>query len=324
MNRTICNMLKSLSETAKRDWKQHLPKLAFAYNSTVHKTTGFSPFYLMFGRESRLPIDSVFQCVEAGEKLVRKSHEQFVQEWKKSMEEACRVARENIEKSAEYNKKYYDKKAKSVEISVGDHVLMENVREKGGTGKLKSFWEENIFSVTEKKEGMPVYTIKNLKKPSDTRVVHRNLLMRCEELPLDVFDAEREEDKKKKEKNTKCAKKEVTTADPLIVAEEDGEDCEVVELELYQDETLTFSGGEEDAGEDEVEDEVEAEEIDIEENEDEINNNLNETVDEVVDEAEDESSSSDDDVPQRRSIRATRKPETYTYDVVGGDPVWRR
>ena len=36
------------------------------------------------------------------------------------------------------------------------------------------------ISVTEKKEGMPVYTIKNLKKPSDTRVVHRNLLMRCE------------------------------------------------------------------------------------------------------------------------------------------------
>ena len=60
LNRTLINMLKSLSGNEKKDWKSFLPKLAFAYNSTVNKTTGFSPFYLMFGRQSILPIDSVF------------------------------------------------------------------------------------------------------------------------------------------------------------------------------------------------------------------------------------------------------------------------
>ena len=44
MNRTLINMLKCLSKTEKSNWKDHVPKLAFACNSVVNKTTGFSPF----------------------------------------------------------------------------------------------------------------------------------------------------------------------------------------------------------------------------------------------------------------------------------------
>ena len=58
-NRTVLNMLRSLTANQKKDWKKFLPKLAFAYNSTVNKSTGMSPFYLMYGRESRLPITGV-------------------------------------------------------------------------------------------------------------------------------------------------------------------------------------------------------------------------------------------------------------------------
>ena len=65
MNRTFCNMLKTLPGKEKNNWKIHLPKLAFAYNSTINKSSGYSPFYLMFGRHSILPIDSVFRMEEA-------------------------------------------------------------------------------------------------------------------------------------------------------------------------------------------------------------------------------------------------------------------
>jgi len=51
-------MLKTLDENHKNNWKYHLPKLMFAYNSTINKTTGYSPFFLMFGRSSRLHADS--------------------------------------------------------------------------------------------------------------------------------------------------------------------------------------------------------------------------------------------------------------------------
>ena len=147
MNRTLINMLKALSEPAKKDWKSHLPKLAFAYNSTENKTTGFSPFYLMFGRESKLPIDLMFQDVEVGERIQNKSHQQFVKDWKEAMKEAMHLAQTNMKQSADYNKKCHDKKAKFVEICAGDRVLVRNYRgqKEGGTGKLRSFWEEAIF-----------------------------------------------------------------------------------------------------------------------------------------------------------------------------------
>ena len=47
-------MLGTLTPQQKDDWKSHVPALAHAYNCTRNATTGFSPYYLLFGRESRL------------------------------------------------------------------------------------------------------------------------------------------------------------------------------------------------------------------------------------------------------------------------------
>ena len=101
----------------------------------------------------------------------------------------------------DYNKDKYDKKAKAAEMVIGDHVLMQNRRDReGGTGKLASYWEHNIFEIIEKKEDSPVYKIRNISKKSDVRVVHRNLLMLCNDLPLDVFKEPEEEVKTRRGK----------------------------------------------------------------------------------------------------------------------------
>lgn len=50
-------MLGTLDNAQKANWKKHIKTLVHASNSTRHDTTGFTSFYLMFGRESVLPVD---------------------------------------------------------------------------------------------------------------------------------------------------------------------------------------------------------------------------------------------------------------------------
>uniref|UniRef100_A0AAY4C672 Gypsy retrotransposon integrase-like protein 1 n=1 Tax=Denticeps clupeoides TaxID=299321 RepID=A0AAY4C672_9TELE len=59
-NRTLLNMLGTLSTEDKSKWSQHISFLVHAYNCTVNHSTGYSPYFLMFGREARLPVDVCF------------------------------------------------------------------------------------------------------------------------------------------------------------------------------------------------------------------------------------------------------------------------
>ena len=76
MSRTIISMLKTLSENQKSKLKDYLLKLDFGYNSMTNKPIGHLRFFLMFGRSSELPIDSIFN-VNIGMNN-EKSYDQFV------------------------------------------------------------------------------------------------------------------------------------------------------------------------------------------------------------------------------------------------------
>ena len=69
-------MLRTLPPTAKARWPQVLRTQTFCYNCTIRETTGFAPFYLMYGRVPCLPIDVMFQHVVHDDKVV--SHNEFV------------------------------------------------------------------------------------------------------------------------------------------------------------------------------------------------------------------------------------------------------
>ena len=56
-NRTLLNMLATAVSKRPFQWESHLRRLYLAYNTSVHQTTGYSPFFLMFGRQVRMPVD---------------------------------------------------------------------------------------------------------------------------------------------------------------------------------------------------------------------------------------------------------------------------
>ena len=59
MNQTIINMLKTLGERNKSSWKDHIQKLVHAYNCMTHYSTSYLPYYLLFGRTPKLPINLI-------------------------------------------------------------------------------------------------------------------------------------------------------------------------------------------------------------------------------------------------------------------------
>ena len=199
LNRTIINMLKSIPDNEKRNWKDHLAKLTFAYNATINKTTQFSPFFLLFGREPRLPIDDVFPELPSlqskanpGAKpsnnddvINRENYGEYARTWNKKMREAFELANNNIGKSGRYMKEFYDRKRKPcINVNIGDRVLVRNVRPKGTTraGKLAGFWNPEVYEVVEQLEGVPVYVIREWGSHSKkTRTLHRNLLKQINE-----------------------------------------------------------------------------------------------------------------------------------------------
>ena len=50
MNQTLISMLGTLPEHKKKDWTSHIGMLVVAYNSNKSDSTGFSPYFLMFGK----------------------------------------------------------------------------------------------------------------------------------------------------------------------------------------------------------------------------------------------------------------------------------
>ena len=56
-NFTLINKLWTLPKGKKSEWKNHIGTLVHAYNCTQNSATGFSPYYLMFGRQPHLPVD---------------------------------------------------------------------------------------------------------------------------------------------------------------------------------------------------------------------------------------------------------------------------
>jgi hypothetical protein len=54
-NRTMKDQLYHFVEARQKDWDIYLPTVQLMYNTTVNSATGYTPYYLMFGRECNMP-----------------------------------------------------------------------------------------------------------------------------------------------------------------------------------------------------------------------------------------------------------------------------
>ena len=82
------------------NWDEAIDDILFAYRTSVQATTKHTPFYLMFGREARIPI----QMEISSEENIKQTLEERVEELADLRQSYAKVA-ENIKDGQEKQKK---------------------------------------------------------------------------------------------------------------------------------------------------------------------------------------------------------------------------
>lgn len=183
-------MLRTLTDTEKADWKSSLAKMIHAYNCTRSEATGFSPYYLLYGRSPRLPIDLLFNIPPTEG---QGSYAEYVENWQTRMKQAYEIASKTSAKGAARGKTGYDKRVHGADLHPGGRVLVRNLSERGGPGKLRSYWENRVHVVVKRRSSdSPVYEVEP-EGGGKCRVLHRNLLLPCDSLPLNHPETDTEQ-----------------------------------------------------------------------------------------------------------------------------------
>lgn len=112
------------------------------------------------------------------------TYDSYVLSLTKDLQEAMAIAQTHADKEQGRQAELYNRRAKGKSISAGDRVLVSNKR---GRGKQKTAdrWESTIYTVVSVNASTHTYRIRN-PMTGQERVVHRNLLMLVNFLPVDV------------------------------------------------------------------------------------------------------------------------------------------
>ena len=121
-----------LSKTVERrgsDWDVYLPYVLFAYRTSMQESTRESPFFLMYGRDARLP---TVLSMEAAEQLVHSDVDSYKGELVSGLAEAWKEAQTHVKKAQQAQKKFHDRHAREAVFYPGDRVFVYMPQEKLG------------------------------------------------------------------------------------------------------------------------------------------------------------------------------------------------
>ena len=168
-------MLGTLPKEKKSEWKDHVGTLVHVYNCTRNSATGFSPYYLMFGRQPRLPVDVTLGL--APRTITEPNTTKFAQKLRDRNKWAHKKAEAFQAKEAERHKRHFDKKDKTVALEVRDTVLVCVTAFKGWH-KMQNRWENSEY-VVEKwpYPDLPVYVVCPRDGEGCSQTLHRNYML---------------------------------------------------------------------------------------------------------------------------------------------------
>ena len=150
-NKTLLNMLGTLSDNQKSDWK------SLAIDA-----------FLGLNNEPSAP----------------RLHQDYSDQLQHRLEYAYNIASEEARKAAKKHKKYYNKKVRHVQLIPGDRVLIRKVGLKG-KHKLADIWDREPYIVKRQPvPDIPVYGVMLENSRKKSTLLHRNMLLPFNGLPF--------------------------------------------------------------------------------------------------------------------------------------------
>ena len=90
------------------DWDLKLDPILFGYRVAKHRSTGYSPFFMLYHREARLPID--IELMPDSSKDGDGDIDAYIQAMQEVRDDLKPKVMKHIKSAQEYQKQYYDKR----------------------------------------------------------------------------------------------------------------------------------------------------------------------------------------------------------------------
>lgn len=143
-NRTLHDLLRSLPPEKKRAWPKYISQLVWAYNTTTHRSTGHSPYSLMFGVSPQLPLDFLLgvdtSCPSTS------SLDDWVLQHQEQLQVTRDLARKNLEEAAEYRQQSHNQQVRDLGFKEGQLVYLKDHRHRG-RHKIQDVWSPVLYQV---------------------------------------------------------------------------------------------------------------------------------------------------------------------------------
>ncbi|GFW14757.1 retrovirus-related Pol polyprotein from transposon 412 [Trichonephila clavipes] len=116
-NKTLADMLSMYVDVEQKNWDEILPFVTFAYNTAKQETTGFTPFYLLHGREAETTLDTMLPFCP------NDFDDNNITKIAARAEESRQLARVHTLRAQDKDRRRYDFKHRMVSYAPGDLVL---------------------------------------------------------------------------------------------------------------------------------------------------------------------------------------------------------
>ncbi|KAL1259109.1 hypothetical protein QQF64_009686 [Cirrhinus molitorella] len=167
-NRTLHDLLRTLPQDKKKRWPQHLPQLVYAYNTTVHHSTGMSPYFLMFGCEPKLPVDFLLNNQEE----ISETPEQWIVEHQGRLQAAYGEVQERLREKVARRNRSYKGRINDYGFREGELVYLKNHHR--GRHKIQDVYDSCLYKVVrEPGEQGAVYSVAPVSQAGPVKQVHR-------------------------------------------------------------------------------------------------------------------------------------------------------